>query len=356
MLLNRRPDIDRFLGAPGQAVRAAVIHGRDHGVVRERAETLAKAATARPDDPFDVARLSQSDIARDDSRLEGELAAVSMMGGRRLVRLQLADDAGPERAKADRIAADALARHLAGDLNPEALFILEAPPLRADSPLVKLGKDSPVCAVIPCYEDEPGELKLMARNALAKEGLTLSAEALEVFVGRLPHDRGVARQEIERLALFLGPGSQTQAGLEHLSEFFGVEPEASLGEAAMHAFGGRLGAAQAELRLAAQEGEGGIGAIKALALHLGRLRRVATARAAGATPQAAVRAAGVFWKSEREMLRQANAWTLAQLAAPQGEILEAEMICKRGGSRAPDQLLAERLAFAIAGRARRLGL
>jgi DNA polymerase-3 subunit delta len=124
----------------------------------------------------------------------------------------------------------------------------------------------------------------------------------------------------------------------------------------MHAFGGRLGAAQAELRLAAQEGEGGIGAIRALALHLGRLRRVATARAAGATPQAAVRAAGVFWKSEREMLRQANAWTLAQLAAPQGEILEAEMICKRGGSRAPDQLLAERLAFAIAGRARRLGL
>jgi DNA polymerase-3 subunit delta len=356
MILNRRPDIDRFLAAPGAAVRAAVIHGRDHGVVRERAEILARAATARPDDPFDVARLTQSDIAREDARLEGELAAISMMGGRRLVRLQLADDTGPERTKAERLAGEALARHLAGELNPDALFVIEAPPLRADSPLVKLGKDSAACAVIPCYEDEAGELKLMARDSLAREGLHLSTEALDAFVRRLPHDRGVARQEIERLALYLGPGAQGQTGLDQLADFFGVEPEASLGEAALHAFGGRLAAAQAELRLAAQEGEGGIAAIRALALHLGRLRRVAMARAAGAPPQAAVRAAGVFWKSEREVLRQANAWTLAQLAGPQADILEVEMACKRGGSRAPDQLLAERLAFGIAGHARRLGL
>jgi DNA polymerase-3 subunit delta len=356
MLLNRRPEIARFLAAPGSVVRAAVIHGRDHGVVRERAEHLARAATARPDDPFDVARLTQSDIAREEDRLEGELAAISMMGGRRLVRLQLADDAGPERTKAERIAAEALARHLAGELNPEALFVLEAPALRADSALVKLGKDSPACAVIPCYEDEPGELKLMAREALAKEGLTLSAEALDAFVRRLPHDRGVARQEIERLALYLGPGAGGQAGLDALVDFFGVEPDSSLGEAAMHAFGGRLAAAQAELRLAAQEGEGGVAAVRALALHLGRLRRIATARAGGAAPQAAARAAGVFWKSEREVLRQANVWTPARLAGPQSEILEVEMACKRGGGRAPDQLLAERLAFSIADQARRLGL
>jgi DNA polymerase-3 subunit delta len=337
-------------------VRAAVIHGRDHGVVRERARTLAQAATDRPDDPFDVARLSQSDVAHDDGVLEGELVAVSMMGGRRLVWLQLNDDSGPERTKVDRLVADALARHLAGELNPDAFLILETPALRNDSPLVKLGKDSPSCAVIPCYEDEPGELKLMARNALAKEGLALSADALEAFVARLPHDRGVARQEIERLTLYLGPGSPGQASLADLADFFGVEPEASLGEAALHAFGGRLAAAQAELRLAAQEGEGGIGAIRALALHLGRLRRVASARAGGAAPQAAVRAAGVFWKSEREVLRQANAWTLAELAGPETEILEVEMACKQGGSRAPDQLLAERLAFGIANKARRLGL
>jgi DNA polymerase-3 subunit delta len=357
MLLSRRPDIDRFLGAPGAHVRAAIIHGRDHGVVRERAEILARATTARPDDPFDVARLTQADVAQAEGRLEGELMAVSMMGGRRLVRLQFGEDAaGPERARVERIASEALGRHLGGELNPEAFLLIESPPLRADSSLLKAGKDSPACGVIACYEDEPGEIKLMVRAALMEERLALSGDALEAFVARLPRDRGVARQEIERLIMFLGPGYRGEAGLPALRDFFGVEPEASLGEAALHAFGGRLAAAQAELRLAALEGEGGVAAVRALALQLGRLRRVATARAGGANPQAAVRSAGVFWKSEREVLRQANVWTLEELAAAAAEILEVEMTCKRGGSRAPDQLLVERLAFAISVRARRLGL
>jgi DNA polymerase III subunit delta len=349
VLLNRRADLEKFLAAPG-AARAAVVHGRDHGVVRERAEMLARAATERPDDPFDVAVLTDSDILSEEGRLEGELMAVSMLGGRRLVRLRLGGDS----VAVERIAGEALARHLAGELNPEAFLLVEAGQLRNDSPLVRGGKDSPLCGVIPCYEDEPGELARMARAALTKEGLALAADALEVFVGRLPHDRGVARQEIERLILFLGPGRAGQASLADLGPFFGVEPEASLGEAALHAFGGRLAAAQSQLRLAQQEGEGGVAAVRALALHLGRLRKVAIARAGGANPQAAVKSAGIFWKNEREVLRQANAWTLAQLAGPQADILAAEMACKRGGS--PDRLLSERLAFSIAHQARRLGL
>ncbi|HEY1928856.1 MAG TPA: DNA polymerase III subunit delta [Caulobacteraceae bacterium] len=349
MLLNRRPDLERFLAAPG-AARAAVVHGRDHGVVRERADALARAATDRPDDPFDVALLTDADVVSEEGRLEGELMAVSMLGGRRLVRLRLSG----ESVAAERIAGEALARHLAGELNPDAFLLVEAGQLRNDSALVRGGKDSPLCGVIPCYEDEPGELARMARAALTQEGLALSADALEVFVGRLPHDRGVARQEIERLTLFLGPGRPGQASLADLTPFFGVEPEASLGEAAMHAFGGRLAAAQTQLRLAQQEGEGGVAAIRAMSLHLGRLRKVGTARAGGASPQAAVKAAGIFWKNEREVLRQANAWSLPTLAGPQADILAAEIACKRAGS--PDRLLAERLAFSIAHQARRLGL
>ena len=44
------------------AVRAVVLHGRDLGVVRERAQQLAAAVTERPDDPFDVAVLTEADL------------------------------------------------------------------------------------------------------------------------------------------------------------------------------------------------------------------------------------------------------------------------------------------------------
>jgi DNA polymerase-3 subunit delta len=69
MILKRRADIERFLKAPDAAVRAALIYGPDLGVVRERAQALAAAATERPDDPFDVALLTETDLDDDGARL-----------------------------------------------------------------------------------------------------------------------------------------------------------------------------------------------------------------------------------------------------------------------------------------------
>ncbi|MBA3810785.1 MAG: hypothetical protein H0X27_03895 [Caulobacteraceae bacterium] len=74
----------------------------------------------------------------------------------------------------------------------------------------------------------------------------------------------------------------------------------------------------------------------------------------GAPLAQAAKSAGVFWKNEREFLRQARAWTLSDLNAAQAEILTADRACKQTG--APDDLLVERLALAVAARARRLGL
>jgi DNA polymerase-3 subunit delta len=74
----------------------------------------------------------------------------------------------------------------------------------------------------------------------------------------------------------------------------------------------------------------------------------------GAGMQEAAKASGVFWKQEREFLRQAARWSLPELDRIQAEVLAADKACKTAGS--PDQLLAERLALTIAGRARRLGL
>ncbi|MBW8813814.1 MAG: DNA polymerase III subunit delta [Caulobacterales bacterium] len=350
MILSKRPDIERFLGRPDAAVRAALIYGRDIGVVRDRGHQLAAKLVPNPDDPFDVALLTEQDLADDGGRLEGELAAQSLMGGRRLVRLRLT----AEKPAADKLAAEALARHAAGELNPDAFFLIEAGNLGRESALRKAAEKAPQAATIPCYEDEPGDVARLVRELLARDNVALNTDALNLFVARMPKERGVARQEIERLALFLGPGSGTTATPADLEPFLGVEPEASLFDAASDAFGGRLGEAQAGLRRAAQEGEAGPAAIRALGMHLGKLRRTLTLAKAGAGLQEAAKASGVFWKQEREFLRQARAWTLDELDRIQPEILAADRACKTAGS--PDRLLAERLALTVAGRARRLGL
>ena len=350
MILSKRPDIERFLSRPDPQIRAAVIYGRDMGVVHDRARQLAKQIVPDLDDPFNVALLTDGDMDSDGGRLEGELAAQSLMGGRRLVRVRFAT----EKAGLDKQAAEALARHAAGELNPDAFLLIEAGALGRDSALRKTAEKAPGAAVIPCYEDEPGDVARLVRETLAKDNVALNSDALALFVARMPKERGVARQEIERLALFVGPGSGANATPADLEQFLGVEPEASLSDAASDAFGGRLADAQTGLRRAAQEGEAGPAAVRAIGMHLGKLRRTLTLAKSGAGLQEAAKASGVFWKQEREFLRQARNWSLEELDKLQPEVLAADKACKTTGS--PDQLIAERLALTVAGRARRLGL
>ncbi len=350
MILSKRPEVDRFLAGPDRGVRAAVIWGKDRSGVRERADRLAKSVTDRPDDPFDVALLTETDIEKDDGRLEEELSALSLTGGRRLVRLKLTGDrAGPE-----RVAGEALATHAEGALNPDCFLIVEAGALDRTSPLRKAAEKADSCASIPIYEDEAGDVTRLVREALAADKVSLTPEALQVFVARLPKERGVARQEVERLALYIGPGSGAVLTLPDLGGFLGVEPEASLADAAQDAFGGKPGPAQSALRRARAEGEGGPAAVRALSQHLQRLRKAQALQAKGTDAQAAAKQVGVFWKNEKEFLRQVRAWSPALLDVLQPEVFEADRACKQTGS--PDGLIAERLALSIAARARRLGL
>lgn len=350
MILSKKPEIDRFLTGPSQDIRAALIYGKDRGIVRERGNQLAAKTTASPDDPFDVAVLTENDLAQDPAKLVDELSAQSLMGGRRLVRLRLGD-----KIAVDKAVAEAFKQHADGQLNSGAFLLIEAGNLGRESGLRKAMEAAKTGAVvIPCYEDETGDIARLVRDALATDKVGLSSDAMDLVVSRLPKERGIVRQEIERLVLFLGPGSGVVATPADLAGFVGVEPDASLSDAAFDAFGGRLCAAQSGLRRAFMEGETGPAAVRAIGYQLARLRKALTLVQSGAGLQEAAKACGVFWKQEREFLRQARAWTLEHLNTVQPDVLSADQACKTTGS--PDLLIAERLALSIAGRAKRLGL
>ncbi len=350
MLLNRRPEVDRFLAKPDPSVRAAVLHGKDRGGVTERALILCKTVTPDLNDPFDVTVLTDSDIEADPVRLDDALSAQSMTGGRRLIRVRLSSD----KSAVDKITAAALKTHADGGFNPDAVLVIESGALGRDSALRKAAETAKAAVCIPLYEDETGDVARMTREALARDRVGLTSDALEHFVSRLPRERGLMRQEIERLALYIGPGSDRQIRREELDAHLGVEADASLHEAALQAFGAKSGPAQGSYRRAVAEGESPIMAVRAVAGHLGKLRRINVLTSGGAGAKEAAKAAGVFWKQEAEMLRQARAWRLDDLSTAQDSAFEAEKACKSTGS--PDVLIAERLLLEISARARRLGL
>ena len=139
MILSKRPEVERFLKAPDPGVRAVVIHGRDRSGVAERSETVCKTVTPDLNDPFAVSLLTDGDVDAGDGRLEDALSALSMMGGRRLVRVRLASD----KAAVDKALAAALKLHVEGAFNPDALLVVEAGALGRDSALRKAAEGSP---------------------------------------------------------------------------------------------------------------------------------------------------------------------------------------------------------------------
>ncbi|ESQ80898.1 DNA polymerase III subunit delta [Asticcacaulis sp. YBE204] len=350
MKLVKRPEIEGFLKAPPRDVIACLIYGKDRGQVIERGEALARQIVPDIKDPFNVSILTDTDIDIDAARLEDELTAQSLMGGRRLVRLKFFS----EKAALDKQVAAALKAHAAGEFNRDAFFLIEAGGLGGDSATRKLADADKAVASIACYEDETGDVVRMARETLAKNEVALTPDAMDIFAARLPRERGVARQEIERLCLFIGPGSKKTLDAKELQDFLGVEPEASLFDAALQAFGAKMGLAQAGLRRAFAEGETGVDAVRALNAHLIKLRLIQAQVAKGIDAKQATRAAGVFWKQEAEFLRQARNWSDFHIDPLSKELIDTDKACKSTGM--PDLLIAERLYMSIAGRAKRLGL
>ncbi|MBD7942182.1 DNA polymerase III subunit delta [Brevundimonas guildfordensis] len=350
MILSRRPDVDRFLKAPDAGVRAAVIHGKDRSGVTERALTLCKTITPDLNDPFNVTLLTEADIDGDPVRLEEALTALSMIGGRRLVRVRMGDAKGG----VDKAVAAALSAHAEGAYNPDAMLVIEAGALGRESALRKAAEKAQGAVAIACYEDEVGDVARMTREALGVDKVGLTSDALDRFVARLPRERGLMRQEIERLILYIGPGAGRTIDVEELDAHLGVEPDASLSDAALQAFGGRPGPAQAGLRRALAEGESAVMAVRMASIHLGKLRRINVLQANGAGAKEAAKSAGVFWKQEAEMLRQARGWRLDLLDEVMDSVNTADVMTKTTGM--PEALIAERLLLEIAARAKRMGL
>src|SRR5438270_9379407 len=79
--------IDKFIAKPPAGITAALVFGPDQGLVRERANVLARSIVPDLTDPFRVSELDEGRIISDPACLWDEAASLSMFGGQRVVRI-----------------------------------------------------------------------------------------------------------------------------------------------------------------------------------------------------------------------------------------------------------------------------
>lgn len=324
-----------FLRDPGDC-RVVLLYGEDVGLIRERAEGLVRFAAGGLDDPFRVSELARDAVAE----LPGEAAAQALTGGRRAVRVRDVTDTAA--------AVSAVKAVLEG--RGEALVVLEGPGLASRSKLRTLLEGAPDGAAIGCYPEEGRDLLATIRETLTGAGVSVEPEAASWLSEQLGADRASTRGELEKLALYVGPGGRVD--LASAQECVGDLAGLSMDDALFAATEGDVATADRALELAAAEGLAPVGAIRQAMMHMQRLHRLRLRMdEEGLSASDAVRGARppVFFRRVAPMTRALEVWRGEAIAAALAGLGEAERGCKRTGW--PDETLARGAILTIARRA-----
>jgi DNA polymerase-3 subunit delta len=338
-MIVKSHEADRYVASPPKGLTLALVYGPDAGLVQERAEKLLKSVVPDLTYAFNVADLSESTLLADPARLADEAAALSMMGGRRVVRVR---GAGNDLAD--------LLESFADDPRGDALVVIEAGDLAKTSALRKIFDAHKTAAAVQCYPDSVRDLGDVVRDALRAEGLSIAPDALEDAVSRLGSDRGVTRREIEKLLLYMH--GKKQVTLEDVRAVMGDEAEARSESACDAAAGGDLVKLDRELeRLWVSD----VAPAQVLRSAMGHFQRLVQARESANRGEAIDNVMKrlrppVHFSRSQAFKNQAQRWNTDKLGEALDMLLDAESLTRTTG--VPAEAVTGRVLMNIAAMAR----
>jgi DNA polymerase-3 subunit delta len=332
-----------FLRRPDPEIRAILFYGPDAGLVRERADAVARTVCADLADPFRIAELTGAVLAADPARLFDEAAQLSLVGGRRVVRVKGAADT------LGRLFAGFLAE-APGEAPGGALLVVEAGELAGASGLRRAFEGSARGAAVGCYPDGPRDRAAVIRESLAAHRVTASRDAAQYLVDHLGDDRLVTRSELDKLALYVGDGGRVE--LDDAVVSVGDSAALELDDAVMAAAEGDMARLDRVLARVFQEGESPVSVVRAMLRHLQRLHGLAARVAGGMSPEEVMRSARppIFFKQQDGIRRQLSQWREGGLRVALRGLSAAELRIKTTGF--PAETLCREALAAVAQAAR----
>lgn len=332
----------RFLAKPANDARAVLLHGPNRSMIAEAADALTAHMLGPSPDQMALTRLGEDEIRKDRALLSDQLAAQSLLGGARVLRLRADGDSAQEPI-VDAVSA-------LDDGAPAAAFlIVEGGDLAAKSKIRSAFENAARCYAVAFYDDDDAALAEYAASLIARAEIALTPDARDLLQAALPGDRALVRGEIEKLALFAHGRSEPIAAPD-VAALLAVEAESALDDATLAVAGGD---ARASVEQFHRAGAGGITAIRALERRLLRLQEARLAVDGGASP---TDAAGklrppVFWKERDAFAAHLRTWTAPRLATALDVLWRAQLRAMTAG--APQELIAAEAFRAVANMANR---
>jgi DNA polymerase-3 subunit delta len=189
-------EVERFVNRPDLAAGVFLVYGPDAGLVREIGQRLVRHFAGSDADAMNLIVLDGSEVDADPARLVVEARTVSLFGDRRVVRVRGA-------GKGAVPGASAVLDDPAG-----ATIVLEAGNLTPRDPLRALVEASKQGRALPCYPDTDETLLRLIADWLTAAGLSADPDVAPTLRDALGNDREITRRELEKLALYAGPGGR----------------------------------------------------------------------------------------------------------------------------------------------------
>ncbi len=320
--------------------RLVLLFGNDDGLVAERGKALAATICADLSDPFRVVDIGGDALKQDAARLADEFQSMSLMGGRRVVRVR---PAGEE----SLAAVEALLEAGAGD----TLVVMEAGNLARTSGLRRAVEGADNAAAIGCYMDNDAAVGGLVDQVLLQFGLRAAPEARDYLVDSLGGDRALSRAELEKLALYKGvpkegaPPDARIVSLEEATLSVGDSAAIGLDDVTYAAFDGDQGGLDRALDRVFGDGMAPVAVVRAAQRHADMLHLLTGQGRDVESAMVRLRQPPHFMR-RRRLARQARAWPTDRLARALELVLKAELDCKTTGM--PDEAIARRLCLSLA--------
>lgn len=338
-------DVDAQVRKLSPQYLAVLVYGPDEGLVRERATKIAKQIVEDLQDPFLVANINPDTLKSEPGILADEAAAISMMGGRRVIRVEGAAE------NATKAAASYLENPI-GD----GLIVVSAGNLRPTSGLRKLFEKSKNAATIACYEDNQASLDTLIHEVMRENGLSIDSDAGSFLQMNLGSDRLVSRSELNKLSIYMGLEGARESDmvtLDDVSACVGDSGALTIDTITNATISGDLRRLDNTLFKAFNRGENAITVLRSL---IRKIQRLHLARGYMDQGFSADQAMGklipkVFAMETRQFKMDLVKWTTGRLANAMTITTSAEQDCKTTGM--PVEAICARACLRIANAAKR---
>ena len=332
--MARAPKISErdLIGAIGRRedIRLYLLFGTDPSTIEDIARKLS--AEMKDAERIDI---DGAQLRSDSALLADEAASISLFGDKRYIRLRLQRDEGlaaiENLLEAQQAGTPVIAT--TGNLTPT-------------NKLRKLAQSHPAVMAMACYPPSEADAVAHVQRLAEAAGLRMERVLAQRLAESTGHDRTLAANEIDKLALYcdaapdrpatVEPDMLTKLGAETLEE----DIAALLGAV----MAGQVADASQEIASARELGVNEVRIVKALQRRVVQLAALRAEVDQGAQIGPLVdRTRSIFFKEQGAYKKALSSWSSAKLARLNARLFELERRLMSGGSELAGPVLANEL-------------